>query len=119
VFSLGPRGLSLSRSTFSALCRSNLASHSFWSPLVNANDSSLSVCQATMPRTGRAPRSIGRTQRRARCRCYGALSQTAFVGETPLDRFKKRYSFERLSDKAHGADRECFVLQMIVGQGRD
>jgi hypothetical protein len=71
VFSLGPRGLSLSRSTFSALCRSNLASHSFWSPLVNANDSSLSVCQATMPRTGRAPRSIGRTQRRARCRCYG------------------------------------------------
>jgi hypothetical protein len=47
------------------------------------------------------------------------LSERAFIGETLLDRFKKRYTFERLSDKACGADRERFVLQMIVGQGRD
>jgi hypothetical protein len=49
----------------------------------------------------------------------GALSDGAFIGETSLDSFKKRYSFERLSDKARGADGERFVLQMIVRQAGD
>jgi hypothetical protein len=71
--------------------------------------------QATMPRTGRAPRTAGS----AGVDAPGALSDGAFIGETSLDRFKKRYSFERLSDKARGADGERFVLQMIVRQAGD
>jgi hypothetical protein len=47
------------------------------------------------------------------------LSQRAFIGQAPLDGFKQGCNFERLSQKALGADRARFLEQSRGGQRRD
>src|ERR1700751_1846213 len=41
------------------------------------------------------------------------------MGEAPGDIAKQSLGFERLSKEALGADRDCFIVQLLVRQGRD
>jgi hypothetical protein len=57
----------------------------------------------------RAPRSIAETRSKPDLVATAPLSQRAFTGEAPLDGFKQGYRFERLSEKALGANRARFL----------
>jgi hypothetical protein len=69
-------------------------------------------------RTGTGPAQHCQDTEQPELDATAPLSQRSFIGEAPLDGFKQGYRLERLSEKALGAARARFLVQMPVGKAR-
>ena len=65
-----------------------------------------------------APRSIAETRSKPDLDATVPLSRGALIRDAPLDGFEQGCCFEGLSEKALGAARARFLVQMPVGKAR-